>query len=136
MKVINFFLQKIYRETKKKCSWLDWFFWRWLKRDQKTDWKKTYLYLWKKNRTGLKLVKSYWLKIKYFLWILWALYGKKMFLPFAFPAKNQSQIYSFQNFLVTKYLREGWIKQAFCKEATSGSLYWGGIFSNRLKTLL
>ena len=32
-------------EHRLHCSWFDWFFWQWLKKDQNTDWKKKSIFV-------------------------------------------------------------------------------------------
>ena len=63
-------------------------------------------------------------------------------LAIIFPTENQNQIHYFQNLKMFswevnyKILTNSLIKQIFPTEATSVSLFWGGMISNRLKTLL
>ena len=109
---------------------IDFFFWR-LKRDQNTDWKKEYLYLWK---------ILYWIKITFLL--LFSMnflvpYGKTMSQPFAVSSNNQNQIHYFKNFLVTKCLRKALSNKFFVQKLLPYFCFELGCFQpNRLKSLL
>ena len=66
--------------------------------------------------------------------IFWTPYGKNIL---AICMSYKDKFHSFQNFSFTKYFRTAWSnKLIFSIEATSVSLFLGGMLPNWLKTLL
>ena len=103
------------------CSWFDWLFRRWLSKDQNTDWKKKCLCLWK---------IFHWLKIDLFLVFFMNFIWKNNVLAiciFYWIPKPNSLLPELFSYII--------LKQIFHTEDTSVSLFWGGMFPNRLKTL-
>ena len=60
---------------------------------------------------------------KHFPWISWTHYRKILLRSLLIPNENQKPNHYFQIFSVTKFLRTGWIKQAFRTEHLSTSYF-------------
>ena len=107
--------------TQTTFSWFDWLFRRWLSKDQNTDWKKKCLCLWK---------IFHWLKIDlllvFFMNFIWKNNVLAICIFYWIPKPN-SLLPELFSYII--------LKQIFHTEDTSVSLFWGGMFPNRLKTL-